>query len=142
MHSNYKQDIENLKAKTTNLKVDHFLTISNYTKYLQTGNFRGGKLKDISGNKWGNVVTLYFQIDNITVGGPDVEIFRFKPEYKNKYGSCNYAVYPGYISGAKNVVYVGHFADSHFTMAIGGDGIVSHQYPRQVLCTMTYITAQ
>lgn len=116
------------------------MTKNNYTTYLTIGNLRGGTITNISGNKFGNVVTLYVQINGITSGGSDVEIFRFKEQYKKKYGCSNYGVHTGFISNHDNMVYIGQFNDSHFTMAITGNGTISNSKSVMVLFTITYLT--
>ena len=125
------------------LTVEHFLTKNNYTTYLTMGNLRGGTIANISGNKFGNVVTLYVQINGITAGGSDIEIFRFKDAYKRKYAPSNYAVHTAYISNHDNTVYIGHFnSDAHFSMAIAGTGVISSSKKAMVLFTITYLTEE
>ena len=118
------------------------MTKNNYTTYLTISNLRGGTITNISGNKFGNVVTLYVQINGITSGGSDVEIFRFKEQYKKKYGCGNYGVHTGFISNHDNMVYIGQFNDSHFTMAITGNGTISNSKSVMVLFTITYLTEE
>lgn len=141
--------IKNIKQRkyestelNSKLKVEHFLTINNYTTYLTIGNLRGGKISNISGNKFGNIVTLYVQINGITAGGGDIEIFRFKDAYKRKYGPSNYAVHNAYINKTDNPIYVGQFNDGHFSMAIIGTSVISASQPAMVLFTVTYITEE
>lgn len=129
-----------LSELSDKLKTEHFLTKSNHTEYLTIGNLRGGKIENISGNKCGNVVTLYVQIGGITQGGADVSIFQFKEKYRRKYGPSNYAVHNAYISKQNNIVYIGQFNDAHFSMAIAGNGEISASNPAQIIFTITYLT--
>ena len=131
-----------LSELSKKLKVEHFLTKNNYTTYLSMGDLRGGRIENISGDKFGNIVTLYVQINDITSVGNDKEIFRFKEAYKRKYGPSNYSVHNAHISKQDNIVYIGQFKDSHFTMSIAGNGVISPSQKAQVLFTITYITEE
>lgn len=133
---------KNLSELSDKSKTKHFLTKNNYKDYLVIKNLRGGIIGNISGNKTGNVVTLYVQINDITAGGADVEIFQFKEQYRKQYGPSNYAVHNAYINKQDNVVYVGQFNDSHFSMAIAGSGNISASNRAQVIFTITYITEE
>lgn len=124
------------------LKPKEFLNMSNYTEILEIKNLRGGKIHAIRGTKSGRVVTLYIQINDINVGGPDIEIFRFKESYKRKYGPMNYAVNVFYINKENNYGYIGQFSDGHFTMAIAGSGTINTSNRAQVIFTITYITEE
>ena len=123
-------------------KTKHFLTKNNYKDYLVIKNLRGGIIGNISGNKTGNVVTLYVQINDITAGGADIDIFQFKEQYRKQYGPSNYAVHNAYINKQNNVAYVGQFNDSHFSMAIAGSGEISASNRAQIIFTITYITEE
>lgn len=129
--------IESLNGK---LKVEHFLTINNYTTYLTIGDLRGGRISNIHGVKAGNVVTLYVQINDITAVGSDVTIFTFKDAYRSKYAPFTYAVHSAFISNYDNTVYIGQFADAHFSMAISGVGTINTSKKCMILFSVTYIT--
>lgn len=116
-----------------------FLTTENMSDVLEIGNLRGGTLVGARGVKTGNVVFFYAQVNNITVGGGDVEIFRFKEQYRS-YAPNDYAVIPGYISRHDNIAYIGMFSDGHFSMAIGGTGIIDQNNKVFICFTVTYIT--
>lgn len=133
---------KNLSELSDKSKTKHFLTKNNYKDYLVIKNLRGGIIGNISGNKTGNVVTLYVQINDITAGGADIDIFQFKEQYRKQYGPSNYAVHNAYINKQDNVVYVGQFNDSHFSMAIAGSGNISASNRAQVIFTITYITEE
>lgn len=132
----YYVDSLAVKEISENLKPVIFLTSDNYTSLLQIGNLRGGRINNINGVKYGNVVTLYLQINDITAGGPDIEIFRFK---NNEYAPNTYAVHSAFISSQNNLAYIGQFSDGHFTMSITGNGTISTSSKVTVLCTLTYI---
>lgn len=119
------------------IQQEHFLTLENHKSIVTVGNLRGGSIHNIHGVRFGKVVQLYAQINNITSGGSDVEIFRFK---NSKYFPASYAVHAGYISRENNVCYIGQFNDGHFTMAIGGAGVINSSSKAMVLFTITYIT--
>lgn len=135
-------ELLSLIDKVNKSVTEHFLTKDNYGEYLTVKNLRGGNIENISGNKTGNVVTLYVQINGITAGGADVEIFRFKDEYKRKYGPSNFAVHNAFISNHDNIAYIGQFNDSHFTMMIGGTGVISASKKAMVLFSITYLTEE
>lgn len=133
---------KNLLELSDKSKTKHFLTKNNYKNYLVIKNLRGGNIGNISGNKTGNVVTLYVQINDITAGGADIDIFQFKEQYRKQYGPSNYSVHNAYINKQDNVVYIGQFNDSHFSMAIAGSGNISASNRAQVIFTITYITEE
>ena len=142
LNTNSLLELLGLIDKVNHLTTEHFLTKNNYEDYLTIGNLRGGTIENISGNKYGNVVTLYAQINGITSGGTDVEIFRFKDDFKRRYGPSNYAVHNAYISKQDNIVYIGQFNSGHFTMAIGGSGTINPSSKAMVLFTITYLTEE
>lgn len=125
------------KVGGSTLTQEHFLTLENHKNVITVGNLRGGYIKNIHGVRYGNVVNLYVQINDITAGGGDVEIFRFK---NSRYYPAMYGVHNGFISKENNVCYIGQFNDGHFTMSIPGGGIINSSSRAMVLITMTYIT--
>lgn len=125
------------KVGGSTLTQEHFLTLENHKNVITVGNLRGGYIKNIHGVRYGNVVNLYFQINDITSGGSDVEIFRFK---NSRYYPAMYGVHNGFISKENNVCYIGQFNDGHFTMNIFGGGTINSSNRAMVLITMTYLT--
>lgn len=88
------------------------------------------------------MVTLYIQINDINAGGPDIEIFNFKEQYKKKYGPHTYAVHNAFVGNKDNVAYIGQFSDGHFTMSISGGGTINSSNRTIVLFSITYVTAE
>ena len=129
----------NLHGEINKFVPNLFLTTENMFDVLEIGNLGGGTLVGARGMKTGNVVFFYAQINDIIVGGGDVEIFRFKEQYKS-YAPANYAVFPGYITHHDNIVYIGMFSDGHFSMTIGGTGIIDQNNKVFICFTVTYIT--
>ena len=119
------------------IQQEHFLTLENHKDVITVGNLRGGVINNIHGVRYGKVVQLYIQINGITSGGSDVEIFRLK---NSKYFPAMYAVHCGFVSKENNICYIGQFNDGHFTMAINGSGVINASNKAMVLCTFTYIT--
>ena len=136
--SSWRRQVNEDEVSGLPLKTEHFLTLENHTSVITLGNLRGGTLNNIHGVKYGKVVTLYMQINNITSGGSDVQILKFKD---SKYYPAMYAVHNAFISKENNICYIGQFNDGHFTMAINGSGTINTSSKAMVLFTITYITA-
>ena len=134
-----QSDIKYLETKIQSVtKQNRFLTFENYSDIITVGNLMGGTLVGISGVKVGNVITLFFQINDITDPVADTEIFQFK---ESRYFPIDYGAYMVYVSRAGNVAYAGRFTDGHFTLSIGGGGVDSEN-PVTVLGTLVYIAGQ
>lgn len=116
------------------------MDMNNYEEIIDIGNLRGGRIEQMSGWKIGKTVTLYVQINDITVGGGDIAIFAFQEAYKNKYGPSGYAVHNAHIDKTDNFAYIGQFSDGNFSMAISGNGTISSSSKAMVLATITYMT--
>ena len=132
----------NVQGEINKFVPNLFINGENMFDKLEIGNLRGGTLVGARCVKYGRVVFLYAQINGITEGGGDVEIFRFKEQYISEYAPYCYAVFPGYISQHSNVVYFGMFSDGHFSMAIGGTGTINQNSQVLTLFTTTYITVE
>lgn len=132
----YYVDALAVKELNNNLKPQNFLTTSNYRDIITIGNLRGGRIQNISGIKYGKIITLYVQINDITLGGSDVTIFTFK---NAEYRPLAYAVHNAYISHHDNTCYIGQFSDGHFSMAIAGSGVISSSSKVMVIFSITYI---
>ena len=127
-----------MKQLSNTLSVPNlFLTNANYNNIITIGNLRGGRIKDIRGVKLGRIVTLYFQINDITSGGSDVTIFTFKDK---KYYPIVYGVTSAFVSNKDNIVYIGLFSNGSFSMAISGNGVINSSSKVMVLCSVTYIS--
>lgn len=125
-------------VRDSDLKSTVLANSSNYTSQITVGNLRGGSLSNFRMVRYEKVITIYFQINNITSGGSDVTIFTLK---NSAYRPVEYGVHNAFISKPDNVCYIGQFSDGHFTMAISGSGAINSGSTAMVLCTLTYITA-
>ena len=140
-NANIEGDL-NVQGEINKLQRDYFMEKSNYTDYLTIGNIGGGQLASCTGVKYGRVVTLFIQFNAVKQTVVDQEIFRFKDQHKAKYAPANYAVFPAFISIADCAVYIGQFADGHFSMAIMNGSLLNQNNQALILFTTTYITAE
>lgn len=139
-----KSNISNLTSRVsaieTNLKPVQFMNNSNYTSIVTVGNLRGGRITNISGVKYGRVVMLYCQVNDITSGGGDVVLFTFK---NKAYWPVAYGVTSAFINNTSCACYIGYFAsDGHISWATNGSGTINASSKAMILFTLTYITAQ
>lgn len=129
-----------VSAIETDLKPVGFLNNSNYSSIITVGNLRGGSITNISGVKYGRVVMLYCQINNITSGGTDATMFTFKSK---EYWPIAYGVTNAFINKQDNVCYIGYFSSSgNISWSIAGSGTINSSSKAMVLFTLTYITLQ
>ena len=129
-----------VSAIETDLKPVGFLNNSNYRSIITVGNLRGGSIANISGVKYGRVVMLYCQINNITSGGTDATMFTFKSK---EYWPIAYGVTNAFINKQDNVCYIGYFSSSgNISWSISGNGTINSSSKAMVLFTLTYITLQ
>ena len=132
----------NVQGEINKFVPNLFINGENMFDKLEIGNLRGGTLVGARCVKYGRVVFLYAQINGITAGGGDVEIFRFKDQHLDKYAPANYAVFPAFINIADCAVYIGQFADGHFSMAIMDGSLLNSNNLGLIIFTATYITRQ
>ena len=138
-----QQQINELKTQVTQnqnaLVPVEFLTLQNMSSVIQTGDLFGGTITNIHGTKFGRVVVLYFQIDNVARGGSDVTIFTIRDA---KYHPIHFGVYDVFVGHAGCTAYAGVFENGDVSLAIGGGSNISYSNRTQVLGTLVYVTGQ
>ena len=138
-----QQQINELKMQVTQnqnaLIPVEFLTLQNMSSVIQTGDLFGGTIKNIHGTKFGRVVVLYFQIDDVSRGGSDTRIFTIRDA---KYRPIHFGVYDVFVGHAGCTAYAGVFENGDVSLAIGGGSNISYSNRTQVLGTLVYVTGQ
>ena len=114
-----------------------FLTIDNMSSIIRTGDLFGGTINTMHGIKVGNIITLTYQISNISRGGGDTTVFTLRDQ---KYFPVHYGIFPMYVGNANCAAYTGIFTDGRVTMSIIGGSYISSSNRTVVAGTITYAT--
>lgn len=114
-----------------------FLTFDNMSSVIRTGNLFGGTINTMHGIKVGNIITLTYQISNISRGGGDATVFTLRDQ---KYFPVHYGIFPMYVGKAECAAYTGIFTDGRVTMSIIGGSNISSSNRTLVAGTITYAT--